>query len=129
MDLTTNLTSRWIHGGSPLDALATVDIVAQLRKAMEEGPLFQNLIKTHLLENQHRLTLTMIPGSSCTLVRGYHLMYIDSGYAQQKIEREKVKVAGIEAELTQGQKDEIVRRAIELKERQEEFQGMLYGCV
>ncbi len=59
--LLMRMVGPWIHGGSPVAALQFDSLLERLRKDLAAGPFFQNLIRKHLLENPHRVTLTLSP--------------------------------------------------------------------
>jgi presequence protease len=52
----------WMHGGDPLNALrAARELAALKRRYAEDKKLFSRLIRDRLLNNPHRLTLTVSP--------------------------------------------------------------------
>jgi presequence protease len=52
----------WMHGGDPLAALrARGELESLKRKFAEDKQLFSRLIRQRLLDNPHRLTLTVVP--------------------------------------------------------------------
>ena len=59
--LLMRLIGPWIHGGNPVEALRFDELLGQLRRKIAEGPYFQDLIRRYLLENPHRVTLTLRP--------------------------------------------------------------------
>ncbi len=54
-------TGPWLHGGDPVKILKFDDDLQKLRKLMKKEPFFENLIKKRLLQNSHRIRLTMVP--------------------------------------------------------------------
>ncbi len=51
----------WFHGGDPERSLKFESDLNLLRKELEKGPFFENLIKTSFLDNPHRVLLTLAP--------------------------------------------------------------------
>lgn len=68
LHLAAGVMHSWIHGGSPLHALATPSLIQEIRKKIGEGPFFQDLVKKYFLENKHRVTLTMVAGNDNALL-------------------------------------------------------------
>ena len=62
--LLMRLIGPWIHGGNPVEALRFDELLGQLRRKLAEGPYFQDLIRRYLLDNPHRVTLTLRPDDS-----------------------------------------------------------------
>ncbi|MDX1708871.1 MAG: insulinase family protein, partial [Desulfobacterales bacterium] len=54
-------TGPLLHGGDPVKILKFDDDLKKLRKLMDRGPFFENLIEKRLLNNSHRIRLTMVP--------------------------------------------------------------------
>lgn len=53
---------EWNYGRDPIEALRFEDTLAELKKDLAEGrPVFEEMVKSMLLENGHRVTLTMKP--------------------------------------------------------------------
>ncbi len=50
-----------LHGGDPVKILEFDDDLNKLREWMKREPFFENLIKIKLLNNHHRIRLTMVP--------------------------------------------------------------------
>jgi len=52
----------WIYGGDPLAALGFADSLSRIKARLAAGePLFANLVKEHLVDNPHRVTLVLSP--------------------------------------------------------------------
>lgn len=63
LHLAAGIMHSWIHGGTPSEALGTLRLIQHLREKIALEPsFFQNLVRTHFLENKHRITLTMVAG-------------------------------------------------------------------
>eukprot|EP01128_Nolandella_sp_AFSM9_P002101 TRINITY_DN1248_c0_g1_i1.p1 TRINITY_DN1248_c0_g1~~TRINITY_DN1248_c0_g1_i1.p1 ORF type:complete len:737 (+),score=104.84 TRINITY_DN1248_c0_g1_i1:919-3129(+) len=109
IEVAAGVSHSWIHGGSPLRSLDTLEAITVIRKRLAEGPYFQDLIKTHFLNNTHRVTVLMTP---------------DETYNEQKQRREKEKVAAIAASLSAAEKEQIVANSAALSARQDEVQDV-----
>jgi len=97
--------SAAIHRG---DAVATFNIdpvLDELRADIQNPEFIKDLIKTHLLDNQHRVRLTMSP---------------DTELSQNRDQKEKDKLAKIKAALSDKQKQDIIQQAAALEVRQNE---------
>ncbi|MBU1249447.1 MAG: insulinase family protein, partial [Proteobacteria bacterium] len=54
--------STWLYGNDPLALLAFEAPLAKLKKEVDDGkPVFEKLIRTHLLENTHRSVVILRP--------------------------------------------------------------------
>ncbi len=61
LGLLMRLMGPWIHGSAPVEALRFDALLAQVRQKLAAGPYFQELIRRYLLDNPHRVTLTLKP--------------------------------------------------------------------
>ncbi|MCV6620335.1 MAG: insulinase family protein [Cellvibrionaceae bacterium] len=98
----TGLTAA-THRGDVLALLNLEPALAELRAKAEQADFVQNLARRLLLDNQHRVTLTMSP---------------DPKLAQQELEAEKQKLADIKAQLNEEEKQAIIDQSLALLERQ-----------
>ncbi len=102
--LAMRMFGPWMHCADPVSPLRTTAVLEKLRQELDKGPFFENLIRRWLLENPHRLTLTLRPDP------------------EQK-EREEQAVAErlkkIRATLSKADEKKIVERAHKLKAAQE----------
>ncbi len=55
------IAGSWFHGGDPERSLRFDTDLTLLRTALAKGPFFENLIKTYLLDNPHRVQLILAP--------------------------------------------------------------------
>ena len=88
------------------DTLASIDLdpaLQRLRKAAEDRDFIPRLIRTLLLENPHRVTLTMSP---------------DSAISERRNLAEKTRLAAMKESLSPAQSAHIVKQAAELAKRQ-----------
>lgn len=93
------------HRGDTLGFLDLEDTLLQLRENIQSSNYIPSLIKKLLLENQHRVTLTLRP---------------DSAYHQRQIAAEAAELATIKQKLSSAEKQAIVRQAAELNARQQQ---------
>ncbi|BCA79319.1 insulinase family protein [Desulfuromonas sp. AOP6] len=102
--LLMRLLGPWIHSGDPVTPLLLTRDLERLRAEVAAGPFFQNLIRRYLLDNSHRVTLTLTPDP------------------ERKVREDKEvadNLQALAARLTPGQKQQIVEQARELQEAQE----------
>ncbi len=102
--LMMRLLGPWLHNDDPVSPLQLEEDLARLRRELAAGPFFQNLIRSSLLDNPHRVTLVLRPDPEKK--------------AQEQRETEE-RLAQIQARLTETEKERIVRQAEELKKAQE----------
>lgn len=102
--LLMRLLGPWIHSGDPVTPLLLNRDLDRLRAEVAAGPFFQNLIRRYLLDNPHRVTLTLKPDP------------------ERKVREDKEvadNLQALAARLTPEQKQQIVEQAQELQEAQE----------
>jgi len=59
--LLMRIMGPWLHNDDPITPLLFDQDLQRLRKEMQNGPFFQKLIRKHLLDNPHRITLLLKP--------------------------------------------------------------------
>ena len=97
--------NTWNYGRDPLIPLKYEAPLTVVKANVTNNPtLFQDLIKTYLLDNTHRVTLLLEP---------------DATLNQRKEAAEKEKLAAIKAEMSEAELEEIVALTAEIKARQE----------
>ena len=96
--------SNAIHGGDPIELLDIDPVLEQLREDIRDPDFIPALIRRLLLDNPHRVTLTLRP---------------DTTLAQRQVDAELERLRRIQAALGEEEKQQIVDRARALKERQE----------
>ncbi|MDO4451037.1 MAG: insulinase family protein [Moraxella sp.] len=92
-----------LHGGDPVDVWEIDEHLSWLRQQVKEPNWVQNLIKTHLIDNPHRVRLTLSP---------------DKDKAQRLIDDEKASLAELDKTLSDEDKALIRQKSAELAERQ-----------
>ncbi len=97
-----NSMDSWLYGGSPLTYLSFEE---PMKKIRENPHIFEDLIKTHILDNQHALVATLVPEEGLNA----------------KVEAEtKAKLAAYKATLSEEELDTMVAETAEIKRRQME---------
>jgi len=92
-----------LHDGDPIALLDTDAALKQLEDEVKSPDFIPGLVKELLLNNTHRVRLTMKP---------------DSELSAQKEQAEKDKLADIQVQLTEAEKQAIIDQAVALEERQ-----------
>jgi Zn-dependent M16 (insulinase) family peptidase len=82
-----------LHGGDPLSLFKINEYSARIREDFKKGGLFEGLIKKHLINNTHKLSLTAIPDNSV-------------GPKQEEAEKRRLEL--LNKSLTQQEKETIV---------------------
>ncbi len=92
-----------IHGGDPFVMLDLDPVLEQMRQKIRDPDLIPRLIREKLLDNPHRVLLTMEPDQS------------QSQHEQQTLE---AKLADIKKALTATETSQLLKQAADLNERQ-----------
>lgn len=96
----------WLYGGDPLSGLNFPRLIEGIRGKWAENPgIFQDIVKTWLLDNPHRLLSVMEPDPACN---------------EKREAARKRQLAGIKASLTVADLERIRREADHLKKFQSE---------
>ncbi|MCG8415586.1 MAG: insulinase family protein [Pseudomonadales bacterium] len=104
--------STALHRGDPIELMNIDPVLEELRVEVQDARYIPNLVQSLLLDNPHRITLTLRP---------------DTELAQKKLAAEKEQLAEIKASLSDDRIQEIVSRSRALAERQaqEDDPGLL----
>lgn len=97
--------SSAIHRGDPVALLNLDPVLEQLRKEIKNPDFIKQLARELLLDNPHRVRLTMKP---------------DTGLSKEREAAEKARLKMMKDNLTDVAKQEIVRQAAALASRQEQ---------
>ena len=92
------------HRGDPIAVLNLDPVLDQLREDIKDPQFIKNLARDLLLQNPHRVTLTMTP---------------DSGLAARRDAAEAAKLAAIKADMSEQQKQHTIAQANALNKRQQ----------
>lgn len=95
--------STAMHRGDPIQLLNIDNVLDKLRTEVMDPNFIPGLIQTLLLDNPHRITLTLSP---------------DTKLANKKVEAEIKQLATIKANLTEAQTQAIIDTSLALAERQ-----------
>ena len=91
------------HRGDPITLLDLEPVLEELHEAIKDPDYCKNLVRTMLLENQHRVRLVMTP---------------DKALSGRRVAAEQAQLAEIQARLTGAEKSEIVQKSQALAEHQ-----------
>ena len=103
LSLILNGLSSAIHHNDPIHVWDVDSTIEQVKEQLKDPMWLPNLIKTHLIDNPHRVQMTLVP---------------DANKSKLEAEAEKQRLADIGARLTDAEKTEIVRQTEALNERQ-----------
>ena len=98
--------SSAIHRGDPVALLNLDPVLEELRKNIQDPEYIGRLVREQLLDNLHRVRLTLAP---------------DSELSARRDHAEAERLAKIKAQLSEEQKQDIVRRSLELAARQKQI--------
>lgn len=112
LSLMLHTMSTWLHDQDPMDALRYEDLLQASKdtladpsgKALYHSAPLQALIRDHLLQNQHRVTVLLSP---------------KEGVQKEQEEAEKKRLQETQAKMDEGTLEEVAQHTKELKERQE----------
>ena len=104
LGLLMRIMGPWLHADDPISVLKLQDNLKQLHAEIEKGNYFAKLIQHHLLDNQHRVTLTLAP---------------DQEMQKRQDEVTAQQLESIATAMTNDEKERIILKAAELKESQE----------
>ncbi len=96
--------SAWLYDGDPLTPLAFEKPLAKIKKSAQDPNFFPALIREHLLENTHRVTLVLRP---------------DPEKQARDEAEERARLARIKAEMSQQEIIQIIENTQTLKKIQE----------
>lgn len=94
-----------MHRGEPVEMLDVDAAIEMLRQKMQDPKYIPSLIQKHLLDNPHRVRLTLKP---------------DTSLSKKTNEAEKSRLNKIKQSLSQEEKQHIIDQAKALKDRQEQ---------
>lgn len=104
LSLILNGLSSVIHHSDPIHVWDVDSAMEQVKEELKDPMWLSNLIKTYLIDNSHRVQMTLVP---------------DANKSVAEAEAEKARLAEIGAKLTEEQKAEIVAQTEALKVRQD----------
>ncbi|OTG64021.1 peptidase M16 [Acinetobacter sp. ANC 3903] len=104
LSLILNGLSSAIHHSDPVHVWDVDSAIEQVKEELKDPMWLSNLIKQYLLDNPHRVQMTLVP---------------DATKSAKEAEAEKARLAAIGAQLTDEQKAAIVQQTEALKVRQD----------
>ena len=102
--LLLTFAGSWLHGGDPTKILQLEADLKRLHSELADGPFFENQIKRYLLENPHRVLLTLAP---------------DGDIEQNEAKRVKAELNEIGKQLSDPEIEKINNDAETLRRQQE----------
>jgi presequence protease len=97
--------STWLYGGDPLEPLRFEAPLKGVGQQAAGGGYFEELIRRHLLDNNHRVTVQLRP---------------DAELAAREEAEEKGRLAAAAAAMSPAQLEEVAQQAAQLQAQQEE---------
>lgn len=97
--------SAAIHRGDPSQLLNLDPVIESLREKIKDESYIKQLVRELLLDNPHRVRLTMKP---------------DTELSARKEQAEHERLAAIKAAMSDDDKTQVIRRAAELAQRQQQ---------
>jgi len=104
LSLMLSTLTTWLYDGDPMDGLAFEAPLATLKEKISAGRHFESLIEEHLLNNQHRTTVMLIP---------------DAEEGKRREAKETERLAKAKAGMSPDEIQRMIAQAAELKLRQE----------
>ncbi len=99
----------WIHHGNPADTLQFESLLERFYNELEKGPMLENSIRRYLLDNPHRVLLTLEP---------------DTELARVQHDREQSELEELRLRLSSTDIEEIRKDADHLTARQDETEDL-----
>ncbi len=97
------ILKTWLYGGDPTRQLRYEDDLAAYKRGLDEN-YFEGLIKKYLIDNTHKVLLTLSP---------------DKNFSKQRDEAQAAKLAEVKAKMSPAQIQNVVDTAAKLKARQQ----------
>lgn len=104
LSLILNGLGSAIHHSDPVHVWDVDSAIEQVKEELKDPMWLSNLIQTHLLDNPHRVQMTLVP---------------DATKSVKEQQAEQARLAEITATLTDAQKVEIEAKTAALKQRQD----------
>jgi Zn-dependent M16 (insulinase) family peptidase len=109
LQLILSSLSTATHRGDPLDLLDIDPVLKSLKQEIQNPDFLPELVKEFLLNNPHRVTLTVEP---------------DPDLAKKTRDEERQKLADIKSSLSNTEKEKLIEQAQALIERQQQVDDM-----
>jgi len=100
------------HRGDPIALLDLDPVIAKMREQIKDPNFIKDLAKNLLIDNPHRVTLTLRP---------------DQTLSAKRVKAEQQRLASIKAGLTESEKKNIIEqaRALELRQQRKDDESIL----
>lgn len=102
--LLMRMFGSWLHADDPVSPLCFEADLVRLRRELASGPFFENLVRRHLLDNPHRVTLLLKP---------------DPQMKMRQEQRLRERLAAVEKKLSASDKNDLVEQGLALLQAQE----------
>ena len=112
LKLLLSIISSWLHDGDPARVLQLDADLQQLQEKLERGPFLEECIQSYLIDNPHRIRLTLVP---------------DQQTARREEERVAEELRTLQSELTPDDRIRIDQDTTRLKALQESQEDV--GCL
>ena len=112
LKLLLSITGSWLHGGDPERVLQLDADLQQLQARLDQGPFLETCIQSHLIDNPHRIRLTLVP---------------DQQKSRREDERVAAELKAIQSKLSPEDRTRIDQDAARLKALQESQEDI--GCL
>ncbi len=104
LGLLMRMIGPWLHADDPLTPLNLEENLKRIRHEIDKGPFFEECIHRFLLNNQHRVTLTLYP---------------DKTLQKKQNQQLTAKLQALTDQLTQTERQTIIAETQALKDSQE----------
>jgi Zn-dependent M16 (insulinase) family peptidase len=109
MSVFQSIIGTWLHGGDAIAPLRVRQHVERFRRELAAGDFLQSLVRRHLIDNPHRVTLLATP---------------DPNYGDRDVVAERARLERERASLTPAKIAQLVAQASELRQRQDQQQDV-----
>lgn len=104
LQLMMRVLPAWLHGGDPIDFLNIDPVLEELRENIKSPGFIKELTRSLLLDNPHRVRLTMAP---------------DKALGAHRLAADRERLQALKAAMADRQRAQVIERALALKVRQE----------
>jgi Zn-dependent M16 (insulinase) family peptidase len=109
LNLLMRMIGPWLHSADPLTPLRIDAHLKRLRSELEQGDFFESRIRRWLLDNPHRVTLTLVP---------------DPDLPKRQEAAISARLTDIASRLDSKKRSEIIADAAALQQSQEEHENL-----
>lgn len=89
-----------LHGGDPLSFFKIDEYSRRIRDEYSKGGMFEDMVKKHFVENEHKLNLRLVPNNKI---------------AKEEEQAELQKLKDIRSALSTEDQDKVISEAYELQ--------------